>query len=127
MENIKLYENGGILYFPVVINGISGDMSMPSVRWTMYPIAVWDYVDPDYSDIQYWVQQSVPGTGLYPNETFGEIQFILDESAQDVFAEAGYTLKDVSEIYFKDYYNDPDARASKISVEDAINNALDVL
>lgn len=127
MEDFKVYECDNILYFAKAESNLGGDVTNPSIRWTMYPIAVWDYVDPDYSDIQYWVQQSVPGTGLYPNETFGEIQFILDETAQDVFAESGYTLKDVSEIYFKDYYNDPDARASKISVEDAINNALDVL
>lgn len=127
MKNFKVYENNKILYFAKAESNLSGDITNPSIRWTMYPIAVWDYVDPDYSDKQYWLQQFVPNTGLYPNETFEEIQFIFDETGQSVFQETGYNLILVSEVYFKDFYNDPDARAKKISVEDAINNALDVL
>lgn len=125
MKNFKVYECGSILYFAKAESNLGGDITNPSLRWTMYPIAVWDYVDPDYSDKQFWVQQSVPNTGLYPNETFEELQYILDETAQDVFAESGYKLKAVSEIYFNDF--ESDSRAKKISVEDAVYNALDLI
>lgn len=126
MEDFRVYENNKILYFAKASENLSGDITSPSIRWTMYPIAIWDYVDPDYSDKQYWVQQVVPGKGLYPNETHEEIQFISDESFRDVLTETGYNLIAVSSIYYKDFYPDG-GRAEKISVEDAINNAMDFL
>ena len=126
MSEIKLYESNNILYVPVARN-IQGDMLNPNLRWQMYPIAVWDYVDPDYSDNQNWVQQVIPNTGMYPNEINEELQFVLEETAQDGFKEVGYTQISVSTIYYKDFYDESNGRAKKISVEDAVNNALDLL
>ena len=125
MENIKVYENNNILYFPVA-QGITGDMDNPTVRWTLYPIAAWDYVDPDYSDKQGWLQH-VTQNGTYPNELFEEIQFIADETLGAVLQDAGYNLISVSTIYRKDFYEDSEGRARKISTEQAIYNSLDML
>ena len=125
MSEFKLYESNNILYVPVARN-IQGDMLNPNLRWEMYPIAVWDYIDPDYSDKQYWVQQMIPGKGMYPNDIVDELQYILTESAQDGFRECGYNRISVSRVYYKDFKN-PDERAKQISVEDAVNNALDLI
>lgn len=125
MAEFTLYESNNILYVPVARN-IQGDMVNPNLRWEMYPIAVWDYVDPDYSDKQYWVQQMIPGKGMYPNDIIDELQYILTESAQDGFRECGYNQTPVSRVYYKDFKN-PDERAKQISVEDAVNNALDLI
>ena len=36
-------------------------------------------------------------------------------------------LSETSTIYYKDFYSDDGGRAIEITVEDAINNALDLL
>lgn len=126
MEITNLYENNGILYFANA-SSLNGDIDNPYVIWTLYPIAVWDYVDPDYSDKQYWVQQ-ITDRGMFPNETYEWVQYIRHESiiscAND---EKFHFLGTCKSVYFKDYINNPDDKAQKISVEEAVSNAMDML
>lgn len=126
MKDIKVYKGpDNILYFPKA-GGIQGDMCNPYVIWTLYPIAVWDYVDPDYNDKQYWIQQ-VTDRGMFPNETYEVLQYVMTESFEECLNAAGYTSITISKIFYKDYLSNPDDRAQQIHIGDAIYNAFDVL
>lgn len=127
MKEYRVYEgNDKILYHPVASSRIAGDGVNPYIIWTLYPIAIWDYVDPDYSERQGWIQQ-VSTKGLFPNETYEILQYIVSESLEECLTADGYDLNTTSKVFYKDYINNPDDRAQQISVEDAIFNAMDVL
>lgn len=123
---IKVYKgNDNILYFPKS-EKTHGDMCNPYLIWTLYPVAIWDYVNPDYSDRQGWIQQ-VTSRGLFPNETYEIVQYVMSESLEDCLIEDGYTPITISKVFYKDYISNPDDRAKQIIIGDAIYNALDVL
>lgn len=88
--------------------------------WNLLPIAIYDYVDPDYSDVQGWLQDT---TGMRDIESESIVQYVISESFEDALAEFGYSFIDVSNVYVKDY---GDERATSQSVFDAIANAKDL-
>jgi len=90
--------------------------------WTLIPIAVYDYVDPDNSDVQGWLQE-IPTTGNIDEESI--VQYVMIESFEQSLAEFGYSFIDVSKIYIKNY-NYEEEQAGYQSVFDAIANAKDL-
>ena len=88
--------------------------------WTLIPIAVYDYIDPDNSDIQGWLQE-IPGTGNIDEESI--VQYVISESFENALSEFGYSFIDVSTIYIRDY---DEEQITSRSVFDAIANAKDL-
>lgn len=91
------------------------------IVWDLYPVAIWDYVDKDWSDKQGWLQEMEDG------EVVGEmeqvLQYPLTESLEDAFEEEGYRIEDVDFVYAIEYMSD-DPKAEKITIEKAVRNAF---
>ncbi len=88
--------------------------------WNLTPVAVYDYVDPDYSDVQGWLQE-IPSTGNIESESI--VQYVIVESFESALSEFGYSFIDVSKIYIRENYED---RAILESSEKAVANAKDL-
>lgn len=91
------------------------------IVWDLYPVAIWDYVDKDWSDKQGWLQEMEDGEVSGAMEQV--LQYPLDESLEDVLNEEGYYIENVDFVYAIEYMSD-DPKAEKITVEEAIRNAM---
>lgn len=91
------------------------------IVWHLYPVAVYDYVDVDYSDKQGWLQEE--GSDI---EMETVVQYIQDESFYSVATEYGFDFipyEEIGTVYYIDYTtNNP--RSIKITLQEAIANAL---
>lgn len=97
------------------------------VRWSLVPVAIYDYIDPDNSDVQGWLQE-------YPTieniQSDGIVQYLFSESLEEALNQFAYSLIDVGEVYLKIYDNgEPDQFTGirRISAEDAVYNAVEGL
>ena len=84
-------------------------------------MAIWDYVDKDWSDKQGWLQEMEDGEVVGGMEQI--LQYPLTESLEDVFEEEGYRIEDVDFVYAIEYMSD-DPKAEKITIEKAVRNAF---
>ena len=91
------------------------------IVWDLYPVAIWDYVDKDWSDKQGWLQEMEDGEVVGGMEQI--LQYPLTESLEDVFEEEGYRIEDVDFVYAIEYMSD-DPKAEKITIEKAVRNAF---
>lgn len=91
------------------------------IVWNLYPVAIWDYVDKDWSDKQGWLQEIEDGEVVGAMEQV--LQYPLTESLEDAFEEEGYYIENVDFVYAIEYMSD-DPKAEKITIEEAIKNAL---
>jgi len=91
------------------------------IVWDLYPVAIWDYVDKDWSDKQGWLQEMENGKVSGAMEQV--LQYPLDESLEDAFEEEGYDIENVDFVYAIEYMSD-DPKVEKITVEEAIENAM---
>lgn len=91
------------------------------IVWDLYPVAIWDYVDKDWSDVQGWLQEMEDGEVVGDLEQV--IQYPLVESLEDLLQDEGYEVVDVGSVYAIEYMED-DPKSEKISIEEAISNAL---
>lgn len=88
--------------------------------WDLIPVAIYDYVDPDYSDIQGWLQDTA---GMINIDAESIVQYVIAESFESDLAEVGYSFIDVSNIYIKDYGEE---RATLQDAKIAVDNAIDL-
>lgn len=88
--------------------------------WTLVPVAIYDYVDPDYSDKQGWLQE-IPHTGEIDLEEI--VQYVYIESLTSILGEYGYEFKDVNTVYVWDRDTE---RPVPDTAEAAVENALDM-
>lgn len=99
-------------------------LTVSYIVWKLYPVAIYDYVDPDWSDTQGWLQEIQDG---YVNgETEGFAQYVCDDTFKELLTEFGYELVDIRddyEITMIDYDKD-EPKPVKISIKEAVNNAL---
>lgn len=91
------------------------------IVWSLYPVAIWDYVNKDWSDEQGWLQEMEDGEVLGEMEQV--VQYPFTESLEDAFEEEGYYVDTVDSVYAIEYMTD-DPKSEKISIEEAISNAL---
>lgn len=91
------------------------------IVWDLYPVAIWDYVDKDWSDKQGWLQEMEDGEVSGALEQV--LQYPLTESLEDAFEEEGYRIEDVDFVYAIEYMSD-DPKAEKITIEKAVRNAF---
>lgn len=126
---MKLLKSGNIVYFAnpnrlEVAYGFSG----PYVVWNLYPVAIYDYVNPDYSDKQGWLQEFNNGKQvLYDMDQL--LQYINDESFTDVAKDYGYESVEVSGVYLRVYDKNEDTMSAPrlIDTDDAVDNAMNGL
>lgn len=90
------------------------------LTWNLIPVAIYDYVDPDYSDKQGWLQE-IPHTGNIDSESI--VQYVFVESFEDAMAEFGYSFIDVHKIYVREYEKE---RATLQDVDVVVANAKDL-
>ena len=90
----------------------------------MYPIAVYDYVNPDINDMQGWVQEL---KGLKSVDILSILQYIKSESLSDCLSEEGYEEVEIRSIYYQGWNQNEDMIVSTIDAEEAVENSLDVL
>lgn len=91
------------------------------IVWDLYPVAIWDYVDKDWSNRQGWLQEMEDGEVAGGLEQV--VQYPLVESLEDLFQDEGYEIVDVDSVYAIEYMAD-DPKSEKISIDEAISNAL---
>lgn len=122
---MKLYKYGNVIYHPVASREVTryGEEA-PYVLWSMYPIAVYDYVNPDVNDTQGWVQEL---TGLKSVDMLSILQYIKSESLSDCLSEEGYEEVEIRSIYYQGWNQNEDMIVSTIDAEEAVENSLDVL
>ena len=90
--------------------------------WTLIPIAIYDYVDPDYSDVQGWLQDlNVIDGNSIEDEVI--VQYVLTESFEEAMAQFGYSFIDIHTVYVKEYHAE---RAVPSSADTAVANAKDL-
>lgn len=124
---MEFLKDNNIIYFPVPENQVTSRTytdDHPYVRWSLYPIAVWDYVDPDMSDAQGWVQEL---KSLINLDIVSIVQYIKEESLDFLIDDEGYERIEVSTIYCRYWAPDPEMTTEKIDAETAVHNSLDVL
>ena len=123
---MEFLKDNNIIYFPVPDNAIAFRIldNHPYVRWSLYPIAIWDYINPDISDAQGWVQEFKSLRNL---DSFGIVQYIKEESLDFIIDDEGYERVEVSTIYFRDWAPGQEMKTEKIDAETAVHNSMDVL
>lgn len=112
-------EYNDILYYPRLYNTVDRGLESYTM-WSLVPIAIYDYVDPDYSDVQGWLQE-IPGTGEISYQEL--TQSICIESLEDVLVDEGFEFVDITDDI---YVRNNDERATRISIKDAVDQALDL-
>lgn len=117
---MKLISNGDVLYsFSREPRFEHKDMDSYLV-WTLVPVAIYDYVNRDYSDKQGWLQE-IPHTGTLDYEEI--VQYVCTESFEDALDEFGYEFVDVNTVYVME----EDTEVSEpVSAEEAVSNAHDL-
>lgn len=96
----------------------------PYIIWNLYPIAIKDYINPDWSDAQGWVQEIVDGHINFDGiEQL--IQYPIEESFKETYEDFAYTEIDVNKIFARiiSQNSGEDMTTSEISFEEAIRNA----
>jgi len=117
MQLIKSEDN--ILY-AVKFNSFVPKESDSYIIWTLVPIAVYDYIDVDYSDVQGWLQE----IGYTRELDYEQIlQFVYNESLESSLPDFGYEFIDVQDIFVKEYNEE---RAVRVSAKEAVDNAFDL-
>lgn len=117
MQLIKSEDN--ILY-AVKFNSFVPKDSDSYITWTLVPIAVYDYVDVDYSDVQGWLQD----IGYTGELDYAQIvQYVYTESLESSLQDFGYEFINVKEIYIKEYSEE---RAVRSDAKQAVDNAFDL-
>lgn len=91
------------------------------IVWDLYPVAIWDYVDKDWSNRQGWLQEMEDGEVAGGLEQV--VQYPLVESLEDFLQDEGYEIVDVDSVYAIEYMED-DPKSEKISIDEAVSNAL---
>ncbi len=117
---MKLISDGSILYsFSREPRFEHKDIDSYLV-WTLVPVAIYDYVNRDYSDKQGWLQE-IPHTGTLDYEEI--LQYVCVESFEDALEEFGYEFVDVTTIYVLSENNEV---AKPETAETAVSNAHDL-
>lgn len=96
------------------------DCTSSYIIWTLVPTAIYDYVNPDYSDQQGWLQE-IPHTGTLDGEEI--LQYVYTESFKDALNDFGYSIIDVNTVFVR---RDTDERAQRSTAEEAVSNAFDL-
>lgn len=99
-------------------------LTVSYIVWELYPVAIYDYVDPDWSDTQGWLQEIKEG--YVHGEVEAIAQYVYDDTFKELLTEFGYELVDIRddyEITMIDYDKD-DPKPVKISIKEAVDNAL---
>lgn len=91
------------------------------IVWDLYPVAIWDYVDKDWSNRQGWLQEMEDGEVAGDLEQV--VQYPLVESLKDLLQDEGYEIVDVDSVYAIEYMED-DPKSEKISIDEAVSNTL---
>lgn len=126
---MKLWKMDNIVYYAEAQRLEASYSDNPYVVWYLYPIAIRDYVDPDWSDAQGWVQEKHKGK-LQLDDKFETLtQSVVYESFNQVAQDFGYETIDFdSPIWFVDYDNWDERKDSptrvKMSANDALKNAI---
>ena len=90
------------------------------IVWTLIPIAIYDYVNPDYSDQQGWLQD-IPYTGELDYEEI--VQYVCQESLKEALEDSGYSFIDVDSIYV---VGEGREHSELVPAETAVANAHDL-
>lgn len=99
-----------------------GDDALDSYMiWSLTPVAIYDYVNPDYSDQQGWLQE-IPHTGKIDSEEI--LQYPYVESFKDALEEFGFAFIDVDTIFVRNS-NDGE-NITRATAEEAVANAFDL-
>lgn len=128
MATLKLLRMNNIIYYPLnseLRSNYGSDNDNPYVIWTLYPVAIRDYINPDWSDAQGWVQEIDKDLKVHLQETYEILQYIIDESFNECIQDEGISWIELSTIYLRDYSElEDDIKAVQINIEDAVENAL---
>lgn len=117
---MKLISDGNVLYsFSQEPRFQHKDMDSYLV-WTLVPVAIYDYVNRDYSDRQGWLQE-IPHTGTLDGEQI--VQYVCTESFENALNEFGYEFVDVNTVYVM---GEGAEVAKPVSAEKAVSNAHDL-
>jgi hypothetical protein len=117
---MKLISDGSVLYsFSMEPRFVHKDMDSYLV-WTLVPVAIYDYVNRDYSDKQGWLQE-IPHTGTLDYEEI--VQYVCVESFEDALEEFGYEFIDVGTVYV---LGEGREAAEPETAETAVSNAFDL-
>lgn len=121
---MKFIEDDGVLYYPVIdssvmqtVDDILNDSSY--IAWTLYPVAIYDYVDPDNSDEQGWLQEIE--NGEVNGDVLNLVQYLGTESFEECVEDNGFTLTRVPEFVQMDYDT---GKRKVISDKDAVKTAI---
>lgn len=99
-----------------------GDDCMDSyIIWSLTPVAIYDYINPDYNDQQGWLQE-IPHTGQVDSEEI--LQYPYIESFSDALKEFGFSFTDVDTVYVRSSYDGENIQ--KATAEEAVANAFDL-
>lgn len=92
------------------------------ITWNLYPLAIYDYTNPDYDDVQGWKQEIQGGYVHGEMETL--VQYVLNESFEECCRDNDFEIVDIrDDIILFDYDKDEVLR-KPISIEEAIGNAI---
>ena len=117
-----IVSNDQILYAPK-FSRFQDKGSDSYIVWDLTPVAIYDYVDPDYSNKQGWVQE-IPYTGEIDLEQI--VQYTYVESFKNALEDFGYAFIDVDTIYVKDVDDEGNVVSTKLTAEEAVDNAFDL-
>jgi hypothetical protein len=113
-------DNNSILYTCRRAPRFQDDGKASYLVWDLVPVAIYDYVDPDYSDNRGWLQDTA---GMINVDSESIVQYVITESFENALAEFGYSFIDVSNIYIKEYGEE---RATLQDAKIAADNAIDL-
>lgn len=128
MKLLKGDSFGPVLYVPVISADVKQTIGKDILNnksymvWNLYPVAIYDYINPDWSDAQGWKQEIQGGQVHGDMETI--IQYPFDESFEQCCEENDYKVVNVNELTLFNYDRPENEMRKTISIEEAIENAL---